>query len=205
MGGSELQIEQLHGLIDRIQRGDETACDELVRQITRRVELMTRNLFKQFPGVHRWEDTSDVLQMALLRVLTSLRQTPVRPESMRDFCCMAANRIRSVLIDLARHYYGPQGLGANNSSVEGFDTDGEGKTNPSAREAELQSLERWTRFHEAVERLPPAEREVMSLIFYHGWTQAEVAELLQVSDRMVRKHWQRACQTLHDLLGGDMP
>ncbi len=56
-----------------------------------------------------------------------------------------------------------------------------------------------------MERLDAAGREVVGLRFYHGWTQAEVAELLQVSDRMVRKHWIAACMRLRDLLGDDLP
>jgi DNA-directed RNA polymerase specialized sigma24 family protein len=42
-----------------------------------------------------------------------------------------------------------------------------------------QNLERWCAFHEQVEALPAAEREVVSLLFYHGWTKAEIARLFE--------------------------
>ena len=66
-------------------------------------------------------------------------------------------------------------------------------------------LEMWRRFHEAVERLPAEEREVVGLAFYHGWTHARIAELLQTSERTVRRHWQSAGLRLNEALGGRLP
>jgi RNA polymerase sigma factor (sigma-70 family) len=73
-------------------------------------------------------------------------------------------------------------------------------TTPSQEE-----LERWSAFHEAVVELPVAEREVIGLTFYHGWTQMQIAELLQISDRQVRRLWKSACAQLMTRLGGDLP
>ena len=50
-----------------------------------------------------------------------------------------------------------------------------------------------------------APREVFGLTFYHGWTQAEIAMLLAVSERQVRRLWRQACLRLHELLRGDLP
>lgn len=66
-------------------------------------------------------------------------------------------------------------------------------------------LDLWCRFHEAVEQLPPEEREVMGLAFYHGWTQVQIAELFQVDERTVRRRWQAACLKLSKLLGDTLP
>jgi RNA polymerase sigma-70 factor (ECF subfamily) len=75
-----------------------------------------------------------------------------------------------------------------------------GPGDPAAPADEPEELERWRAFHEAVERLPTEEREVVSLIFYHGCTRVQVAELLQVDERTVRRRWRAAMLTLHDLL-----
>ena len=61
---------------------------------------------------------------------------------------------------------------------------------------DLEDLERWCLFHQQVEQLPPEEREVVGLIFYHEWTQAQVAELFQVNVRTVRRRWESAMQKL---------
>jgi DNA-directed RNA polymerase specialized sigma24 family protein len=42
-------------------------------------------------------------------------------------------------------------------------------------------------------------------VFYHGWTQTQVAALFQVSDRTVRRWWRSACQRLSEELGGELP
>ena len=39
-------------------------------------------------------------------------------------------------------------------------------------------MERWSAFHDAVARLAPEEREVFGLTFYHGWSQAQIADEL---------------------------
>ena len=55
-------------------------------------------------------------------------------------------------------------------------------------------------YHEEMETLPTEEREVVSLVFYHRWTQQEVAELFQVNERTVRRYWQSALFKLHHLM-----
>jgi DNA-directed RNA polymerase specialized sigma24 family protein len=48
--------------------------------------------------------------------------------------------------------------------------------------------------------LPTEEREIVGLIFYHGWTQAAVAELFQANERTVRRRWEAALLRLHGTL-----
>jgi DNA-directed RNA polymerase specialized sigma24 family protein len=42
---------------------------------------------------------------------------------------------------------------------------------------------------------------VFGLTFYHGWTQSQIAELFQVSDRQVRRLWADACRQLQAAVG----
>jgi RNA polymerase sigma factor (sigma-70 family) len=55
-----------------------------------------------------------------------------------------------------------------------------------------------------VARLPAEEREVVGLTFYHGWTQAQIAELFSVDERTIRRRWRSACQRLGKALGGQL-
>ncbi len=71
---------------------------------------------------------------------------------------------------------------------------------PPDRGGDDSDLDRWCRFHQEVERLPAQEREVVGLIFYHGWTQTQVAELFQVNVRTVRRWWEAALVELHRVL-----
>ena len=71
--------------------------------------------------------------------------------------------------------------------------------------AAADDLDLWSAFHEQVDHLPVEEREVVSLMFYHGWTQVQIAELFQVDERTIRRRWQSACLRLHQLVKGELP
>ena len=45
----------------------------------------------------------------------------------------------------------------------------------------------------------------MGLVFYHGWTQKQAAELLGVSERTVARRWLSACMQLERILRGELP
>ena len=53
--------------------------------------------------------------------------------------------------------------------------------------------------------MPDEEREVVGLIYYHGWTREQVAELFQVNERTVRRRWESALVRLHQALNGELP
>ncbi len=131
----------------------------------------------------------------------------MQPESAVDFYRLAAMNIRRELLDLAKHYYGPQGLGAHYASVDGDANQtlfGSGAI-PSVAGEDAGRLEAWTSFHDHVERLPDEEKEVFDLLWYQQLPQAEVAELLRVSERTVKRRWASARLTLQDALGGQSP
>ena len=107
------------------------------------------------------------------------------------------------MIDLARRHHGPEGLGANHHS-DGADPGGRLAlvVGPSGRP---ESLEEWTAFHKAVERLPDEERQVMNLLWYRGLTHAQAAEELGVATKTVQRRWASARLMVRDALGGERP
>jgi RNA polymerase sigma-70 factor (ECF subfamily) len=124
---------------------------------------------------------------------------------MRDFFRLAAEQMRRELLDLARHYYGPHGQGAHHASHGSGDGGSTPADEPPDRPDDPDELERWSAFHREVERLPAEEREVVGLIFYHGWKQADAAELLGMSERTVRRRWEAALAKLHHILTNEGP
>jgi RNA polymerase sigma-70 factor (ECF subfamily) len=198
-----LSTTSLLEMLARFQSGDAAALDELVRRTGERLERLARKMLRGFPAVRAREQTGDLLQNALVRLSRSLRE--VRLASTADFFRLAAEQVRRELLDLARYHrrrsavnqpLPPVSLGA--SSAAPFDP-------PDPNVPDSADLDRWHALHEAVERLPVDLREVFGLTFYHGWTQAQIAGLLGVSDRQVRRLWRDACLRLHDLLGGNLP
>lgn len=192
---------QLHGLVDRWRAGDRDAADELCRQVASRLEHLARKLIGRFPNVRPLADTGDVLQMALLRLLRSL--TELRPESTRDFYNLAAIHLRRELLDLTRRVTARPDLRRRDRRAGDDSGDELGQVAEPA--GDRGDLDRWCRFHEAVETLPAREREVVGLAFYHGWTQPQMAELFHVDERTVRRWWRGACAQLHETLGGEVP
>jgi RNA polymerase sigma factor (sigma-70 family) len=195
MSESELDTSRLDALVRRIRDGDSSARDELLRPILGRLGRLARRMLARFPDVRRWEQSGDVLNDAVPRLLRALEE--VRPASTRDFFNLAAVQVRRVLLDLARHYRGPAGPAA---LLGGAQPVGD----PPAPSLD-NDLDRWQAFHEALAQLPTAEREVVDLRFYHGWTHDRIAELLGLDKRTVRRRWQSACIRLKNQLGDEMP
>lgn len=186
----------LKSLLARAQAGDSAARDDLIHRCSRRLELLTRKMLRNYPAVRRWEETGDVFQNAAVRLVRALQA--VTPNSTREFFGLAAEQIRRELIDLARHYRGPEG--ADRHLVE---APADRAFDPPAPPPD--DLDRWTAFHHAVERLPAEEREVFMLTFYHGWSQPEIADLFGVDERTIRRRWQAAAVRLGERLGGSLP
>jgi RNA polymerase sigma-70 factor (ECF subfamily) len=192
---------QMQRCVERWQAGDRAAADELVRALGTRLEYLARKMLQGFPNVRGWAETMDVLQGSLVRLLHTLQN--LRPESTRHFFNLAGVHIRRELLDLARRFRGEGFTGLTVLDPAG-ERPGTGPS-PAADGRAKEDFELWCRFHEAVEQLPLEEREVLGLVFYHGWTQAQIAELFQVDERTVRRRWQAACLRLNQLVGEQLP
>jgi RNA polymerase sigma-70 factor (ECF subfamily) len=195
------QDSEARDLLDRLRAGDGSARDRLIALAQSRFVALARARLRRYPHVRRWEQTDDLLQAALMRLHRSLAE--VRPEGVPHFDNLAASQIRRELIDLARHYYGPEGLGANHHP-DGADSGSRLDQVPESS-GRPESLEAWAAFHEAVERLPEEERQVVDLLWYRGLTHAQAAEALGVATKTVQRRWASARLMIRDALGGEGP
>jgi RNA polymerase sigma-70 factor (ECF subfamily) len=197
---------QLRLLIDRAMIDDANAFNELAEAASERLRGLSHAMLRKYPQVKRWEDTEDILQAALLRLHQSLKE--VRPETTREFFGLAATQIRRSLIDLVRHYYGPLGHGAHHHSHGGglaADDSGGILARASAATDQPETLQDWSAFHEAIDRLPDEEQEVFTLIWYGGLMRKDVASLLRIADKTVLRRFNRARLLLQEELGPDAP
>jgi RNA polymerase sigma-70 factor (ECF subfamily) len=188
--------------LDALRAGDPAAKEDLLRVTRERILLMVRRMLHRYPDIRRWEESDDVLQNVLLRLHRTLAKVPL--ESPRHFLALAAVQVRRELIDLARHYFGPQGVGANHATPDA--------TCPDAALAEAAyagpaddcgARVSWQELHEQTAALPDEERESVDLLWYHGMSQQEAAALLGVSVRTVRRRWQAARLRLAVALRGE--
>jgi RNA polymerase sigma-70 factor (ECF subfamily) len=190
----------LHHYLDGIRTGDRQASEALARAVFGRMNRLARCMLREYPTVRRWAEADDVLQGSLVRLLRSLHE--IQPATTRDFANLMAVHVRRELLDLTRRFRRRLDAGAEEQIEE------EGKLLaqvPAPEFAGVEELELWSAFHERVEHLPVEEREVVGLVFYHGWTQEQVAELFGVDERTIRRRWRSACQRLNEALGDRLP
>jgi RNA polymerase sigma-70 factor (ECF subfamily) len=187
--------------LNRLRAGDLRARDELLARVCHQLERQARKMLRRFPNVQPWAETGDVLQSALLRLFRGLQQMEP-PSSMAQFYALAAQHMRRELLDLARHHCAAHRPGMQHASQLRAEGRAPEPADPGDDPAEL---ERWCRFHQEVEKLPVEEREVVGLLYYHGWQQAQAAGLLHITERTVRRRWRSAMARLHDALEESPP
>lgn len=188
-------------ILNRAAQGHEDARGELITAASERLLKLTRRMLRNYPHLRRWEQTDDVFQTAAIRLSRSLAE--VRPETPQQFFGLAVTQIRRTLIDLARHHFGPEGHAAHHHS------DGPGGQPAVERHAdplaEPENLQQWADFHEAVDSLPAEERDVISLHWYGGLPQQEIASMLDISVPTAQRRLYRARHLIKRHMRGQRP
>jgi RNA polymerase sigma-70 factor (ECF subfamily) len=188
------------------RRGDPAAIELLITYCQKRIEYVAKNLLRGHPEVRRWEETADVVQRSSLRLVAALRA--LQPESECHLLRLAALQVRREVIDLVRHYAGPNSPVAR-LETNAFRKDGEVHMHVEhapAKDADTAaSGERWNRFHQAVAGLPDDERQVFEMRWYLGIDHATIANLTGWSTRTVKRRWQDAQAGINAALDGEPP
>ena len=196
----------MQGWIDRLRAGDESARAELLRCSCDRLVELTRRMLRRYERIKRWEQTDDVVQNVAMRLNRTLQS--VTPESTRDFFRLASLNIRRELLDLAKHYYGPQGLGTLYASTPEDSTQGDRSPadhGPADLTHDPTRLDAWAEFHRQVSALPDELAEVFDLIWYQGLSRSEAAQVIGISERTLMRRWQEARLAIFDALDGQLP
>jgi RNA polymerase sigma-70 factor (ECF subfamily) len=188
------QTAELQELIDRVNQGDDAARMVLIDRAYERLRqlsaLILRRSFPRLKGAPTLVDTTDVAHESAYRLYHALAE--IRPATVRDFFRLAAQRIRWLLLDLARE--ADRAEHVDRQSVESYENTA--RSDPPAVLAEL--------YHQ-IEGLPTPEREVVDLIYFHGLSQAETATQLGVTERTVRRYWTVARLQLFEALKENLP
>ncbi len=198
MDNDTTSTARIQHCLDRLAAGDQQAKDLLLEHASEHLTRLSRKLLGGFPQVRRWEQTDDVFQGASIRLCRALEQA--KPVSPLHFFRLAALQIRRELIDLARHYQGARGWGANHASQRGGpanDSSCQGAFEAEELTNDPQQLVQWAEFHRLVEQLPDEQREIFDLLWYQGLSQEEAAALIGVTARTVKRRWRSARLTLH--------
>jgi len=191
--------------LDRLAAGDRAARDRILELFATRLRALASRMLDRYPKVRRWDDTDDIFQNAALRLHRALGT--VRPQAPRDVMMLAAAQVRRELLDLARRYAGPQSHAAHHATnLVAADLDPDAAPFHTDRAvAPDESLDRWSRFHAAVDGLPAESREMFHLVWYLGADQKTIARLLDCSERTVKTRWRVARDAVKAALDGRRP
>jgi len=207
---SDRMSAEISACLARLAAGDLTARDRIIEVCAGRLRTLAHRMLARFHKVRRWNDTDDVFQNAAIRLHRTLGQMQL--ESPRSVLALAATEVRRELIDLARRYAGPTSYAANHQT--NVVRRGDGDSDPATATQQVDRAaapddggeeDRWTHFHEAIDALPPEQREVFHLVWYLGADQKTVAGLLDCSERTVKYRWRAAREAVKAALGGRRP
>lgn len=177
-------------LLQRARDGDAAAADEVFEASYPMLQRMARARLRAHVRTPTL-DTGSLVHEAYLRFVASGR---LRIEDRVHFQRWVARAMRSVIVDLARRRLADRRGGAD-ARVQ-LTTDLPVADDPAAEDLVV-------RVHDALDRFPPRDAraaQVVELRFFAGMTEPEVAEALGVTDRTVRRDWEKARLLLAGML-----
>jgi len=166
---------------------DDSPAEPIVRALldraAHRLHMLCANLlYRSYPRLTKPPlnlETDEMLGGVVEGLLKAMRS--IRPQTVRQFFALANQHIRWQLNDLARRLdERPAALELREGLVPAPESSGSGIT-PDGR-----------RMLNAIDNLPEEEREVFGLVRLQGLSQAEAAEVLEVSAKTVQRRLNRA-------------
>jgi RNA polymerase sigma factor (TIGR02999 family) len=168
------------GLLKAWNRGDLTARDELVPLVYSELRRRAAAYLRRERRDHTLQPTA-LVHEAYVRLMGQTRMTW---KNRAQFCAIAAQMMRRILVDHARHRRADKRLGAGLRVA--FD-DGMGIADPPDYELLQvhQALDELTRVY-------PRQAQIVELRFFGGLSEQEVATVLSLSRATVTREWQMA-------------
>lgn len=172
-------------LLRAAEGGDHDAIDTLFAQVYEELRRLARSVVRSGPP-------SATLNTTALVHETFLKLSQGQTWSLRDrqhFFATAARAMRFILIDHARRRSrAKRDFGAIPAVLE------ESQVGRLERSEELLAVD------EALQRLEAEDPELAKIVnwrFFAGLSHEEIAELMEVSERTVKRHWRVARAFLH--------
>jgi RNA polymerase sigma factor (TIGR02999 family) len=174
-------------------KGDQSALEKLMPLVNRELHRMAKRYMNRQRVGHTLQTTA-LVNEAYLRLIDS---SQVQWQNRAHFFAVSAQLMRRILVDFAR----ARGNLKRGGDVRQIALD-EAPEVAAERDADLIALD------DALKNLAemsPRQSQIVELRYFGGLSEEEVAEVLKISTRTVRRDWSLARTWLHRELsrGGD--
>lgn len=183
------------GITQQLQRaatGDRAALDAVYASLYPDLKRLARARLRQ-QGRSDSISTTMLVHESFMRLATA---RDLRLQDRRHFFAYAAKAMRHIIIDTAREHLAERhGGGAEHVTLSQAD---------EAGVADASSSQELVRVNEALKELEAIDPELAELVemrYFGGYGEAEIAELLDVHERTVRRRWEKARVWLYVALG----
>lgn len=164
-------------ILDRVQQGEARAAEELLPLVYGELRKLAARKLAQQPSGQTLQATA-LVHEAWLKLTTD---SPTSWNDRRHFFRAAAEAMRQVLVDRARAKHCRK-RGADPLRVDLDEVDLATTTPPETLLLVDEALQ-------ALDREHPDESELVKLRFYVGFSVAETAQILGLSERTIQRKW----------------
>ena len=172
-------------LLNRMAAGDPKAAESLAPLIYNDLRKVARNYIRKERIGHTLQPTA-LVNEAFIRIVGMQKETW---QNRAHFIAVAATLMRHILIDYAR---------GRNARAEGYiQPDGNDVLMRIGRE-QAKELVALGDALDLLEKVDARQARIVDLRFFGGLSVEEIAPLLNLSDRTVKREWASAKVWLHD-------
>lgn len=172
-------------LLEAVEAGDSDALDRLVPLVYEDLRRVAHRQLDREGGGHTLQTTA-LIHEAYIKLAGG---GVVSATSRAHFLAIAARAMRQVLVDYARRRKAAKRGGGVISVTLGDE--------PQPADASAEDL---LALDEALEQLDPRQRQVIECRFFGGMEERDIAAVLGVSERTVRRDWVKARAWLYKSL-----
>lgn len=182
-------MAEVTNLIDRLNAKDKKAVDELFELMYADLRRIARSRLAA-SGRHTLLDTSLLVHETYMRFLNV---GELKINDRQHFLAYAASAVRSIVVDFVRK----RGAEQRGGDVDHVTLNTEVAQSVGADDEEILLV------HEALSTLAQIDERLVRVVemrYFAGLSEVEIADVLGVSARTVRRDWERARLLLLDIL-----
>ncbi len=174
------RVSDVTQILQRVEHGDGKAADELLPLVYEELRRLAAYKMSLLPPGQTLQATA-LVHEAYLRLVGNEHK---RWENRRHFFSAAAEAMRHILIDRARRRLRVR----HGENAEKVPLDEVEIAAPAKDEIVLQLNEAL----EELQRLSAQQAEIVKLRFFAGFTEPEIAQILDLSERSIQRQWSHA-------------